>query len=140
MITGRKPAISKSRKSIAQFKLREGHADWLPRHAPPRCRCMSFLIAWWRRRCPAFAISAEFLPVVSTGVGNYTIGYCRPDRLSLRSNWTRSSGTQGMDITIVTSAQNDDEEPYDLLKLMGMPFSEQRKVRPLKIYGQDRLD
>ena len=83
---------------------------------------MSFLIAWWRRRCRVFATFAAFRPVrltdaaiIRSGVADQTIfPEIELDKIKRQ---------QGMDITIVTTAKTDDEA-LELLKLMGMPFAE----------------
>jgi large subunit ribosomal protein L5 len=56
------------------------------------------------------------------GRGNYTFGVATR-RFSRKSNWTKSSAQQGMDITIVTTAPTN-AQALDLLKLMGFPFAE----------------
>ena len=121
MITGRKPAISKSRKSIASFKLRE--------NMPIGCRVTlrrevmyEFFDRLVATTLPRIRDFRGVSPRRFDGRGNYTFGI--PDQTVFPEiELDKIKRQQGMDITIVTSAQNDDEA-LDLLKLMGMPFSE----------------
>jgi large subunit ribosomal protein L5 len=124
MITGRKPAISKSRKSIAQFKLREG--------MPIGCRVTlrrdamyEFFDRLVAATLPRIRDFRGVSPRRFDGRGNYTMGIA-DQTVFPEIELDKIKRTQGMDITIVTSAQNDDEA-LDLLKLMGMPFSETGK-------------
>ena len=124
MITGRKPAISKSRKSIASFKLRE--------NMPIGCRVTlrrevmyEFFDRLVATTLPRIRDFRGVSPRRFDGRGNYTFGI--PDQTVFPEiELDKIKRQQGMDITIVTSAQNDDEA-LDLLKLMGMPFSEPGK-------------
>jgi large subunit ribosomal protein L5 len=123
MVTGRKPVISKSRKSVANFKLREGQ--------PIGCR-----VTLRREQMYEFfdRLVAAALPRIRDfrgvsrrsfdGRGNYSLGL--PDQtLFPEIDLDKIKRQQGMDVTIVTSAPTD-EEALDLLKLMGMPFAEAR--------------
>ena len=121
LITGRKAVISKSRHSIANFKLRE--------EQPIGCRVTlrrdamyEFFDRLVATALPRIRDFRGLSPRKFDGRGNYTFGVA-DRRFSRKSNWTKSSGTQGMDITIVTSARND-AEALDLLKLMGFPLAE----------------
>ena len=120
-ITGQWPAVGRARKSIAQFKLRQGHAigcyttlrgkrmyefyDRLVNVVLPRVR--------------------DFRGVSSRGFdgrGNYTLGL--KDQLVFPEiDYTKVDKSRGMNITVVTSAPND-KEAQALLKKMGMPFGE----------------
>ena len=123
-ITGRKPAISKSRKSIANFKLRE--------NMPIGCRVTlrreamyEFFDRLVAATLPRIRDFRGISPRRFDGRGNYTFGI--PDQTVFPEiELEKIKRQQGMDITIVTSAPTDDEA-YDLLKLMGMPFSEPGK-------------
>jgi large subunit ribosomal protein L5 len=123
MITGRKPVISKSRKSIANFKLRENQ--------PIGCRVtlrrevmyefFDRLVATALPRIRDFrGISIRSFD----GRGNYSLGIS-DQTIFPEIELDKIKRTQGMDITIVTSAPTD-EEALDFLKLMGMPFAEGR--------------
>ena len=123
-ITGRKPAISKSRKSIANFKLRE--------NVPIGCRVTLRRAAMYEffdrlvaATLPRIRDFRGLSPRRFDGRGNYTFGI--PDQTVFPEiELEKIKRQQGMDITIVTSSQSDDEA-HDLLKLMGMPFSEPGK-------------
>jgi large subunit ribosomal protein L5 len=123
MITGRKPAISKSRHSIANFKLREGQ--------PIGCRVTLRKDAMYeffdRLVATALPRIRDFRGVSSRsfdGRGNYTVGIS-DQTIFPEIELDKIKRTQGMDITIVTSAPTDGEA-LELLKMMGMPFAENR--------------
>jgi large subunit ribosomal protein L5 len=126
LITGRKAAISKSRHSIANFKLREGQ--------PIGCRVtlrrdamyefFDRLVATALPRIRDFrGLSARSFD----GRGSYTLGVS-DQTIFPEIDLDKIKRQQGMDITIVTSAQTDDEA-LDLLKMMGMPFAESSKSK-----------
>ncbi len=121
MITGRKPVISKSRKSIANFKLREG--------VPIGCRVTLRRDAMYeffdRLVAAALPRIRDFRgtsPRSFDGRGSYSLGIS-DQTVFPEIELDKIKRQQGMDITIVTSAQTDDEA-LDLLKMMGMPFAE----------------
>ena len=121
MITGRKPVISKSRKSIANFKLREGQAIG--------CRVTlrrEVMYEFFDRLVAAALPRIRDFRGISTrsfdGRGNYSVGIA-DQTVFPEIELEKIKRQQGMDITIVTSA-NSDEEALDLLKMMGMPFAE----------------
>src|SRR6202050_2319195 len=121
MITGRKPVISKSRKSIANFKLREnqpiGCRGTLGRGA--MYECVDRLVAAALPRIRDFrGISTRSFD----GRGNYSLGVS-DQTIFPEIELDKIKRQQGMDITIVTSAPTD-EEALDLLKMMGFPFAE----------------
>jgi large subunit ribosomal protein L5 len=120
IIAGQKPVVTKARKSISNFKLREGMAvgckvtlrgehmyeffDKLVNIALPRVR--------------------DFRGVSKTafdGRGNYALGI-KEQLIFPEINYDKIDKIRGMDIIITTTA-NTDEEARELLKLMGMPFS-----------------
>ncbi len=119
-ITGQQPIVTKARKSIATFKLREGRAigakvtlrgermwallDRLINVALPRIRDFR-------------GVSAKL-----DGRGNYTVGL-REQLVFPEIDFDKVDKVRGMEITIVTSAETD-EEGRRLLKLLGMPFQE----------------
>jgi large subunit ribosomal protein L5 len=120
-ITGRKPAVSKSRHSIANFKLRKGQ--------PIGCRVTlrrdamyEFLDRLTAAALPRIRDFRGLSPRQFDGRGNYTLGIA-DQAVFPEIDLDKIKRTQGMDITIVTSAPTD-EEALDLLKLMGMPFAE----------------
>ena len=118
-ITGQKPVITKARKSIANFKLREGRAigtavtlrgekmwaflDRLMNIVLPRVRDFR-------------GVSAESFD----GRGNYTLGL-REQIIFPEIEYDKVDKVRGMEITIVTTAPSDDQAAA-LLQLLGMPF------------------
>jgi len=118
-ITGQKPVITKARKSIANFKLREGRAigtavtlrgdrmwaflDRLMNIVLPRVRDFR-------------GVSAESFD----GRGNYTLGL-REQIIFPEIEYDKVDKVRGLEITIVTSAQTDDQAAA-LLQMLGMPF------------------
>ena len=121
-ITGQKPVITKARKSIAQFKVREGNPigvmvtlrgdrmyeffDRLVNIALPRVR------------------DFRGVPIKSfDGRGNFTLGV-RDQLIFPEIDYSKVEKMKGMNITIVTTAGNDDQA-RSLLKHMGMPFRQQ---------------
>jgi large subunit ribosomal protein L5 len=123
MITGRKPVISKSRKSIANFKLRENQ--------PIGCRVTlrrDVMYEFFDRLVAAALPRIRDFRGISVrsfdGRGNYSVGIS-DQTIFPEIEMDKIKRTQGMDITIVTSAKSDGEA-LDLLKAMGMPFAEGR--------------
>src|SRR4029453_9989960 len=111
-ITGQKPAVVKARKSIAQFKLREGMWEFLDRLlslALPRIRDFRGLNA------------SQF-----DGHGNYTFGLTEQSMFR-EIDVDKIDRQRGMDITLVTTATTD-EEGRELLTLLGFPFAGQPVV------------
>jgi large subunit ribosomal protein L5 len=126
LITGRKPAISKSRHSIANFKLREGQP--IGCHVTLRRDAMyeffDRLIATALPRIRDFrGLSTRSFD----GRGNYSLGV-NDQTIFPEIDLDKIKRQQGMDITIVTSARTN-EEALDFLKLMGMPFAEPAKAK-----------
>lgn len=121
MITGRKPAISKSRKAIANFKLREGQAIGCYvtlRHAA----MYEFFDRLVAAALPRIRDFRGLSPRKFDGRGNYTFGVS-DQTIFPEIELDKIKRTQGMDITIVTTAEKD-EEARELIKLMGFPFAE----------------
>ncbi|MBI3413779.1 MAG: 50S ribosomal protein L5 [Verrucomicrobia bacterium] len=123
LITGRKPVISKSRKSIANFKLREGQ--------PIGCRVTLRRDAMYeffdRLVAAALPRIRDFRGVSSRsfdGRGSYSLGIS-DQTIFPEIELDKIKRQQGMDVTIVTTAPTDDEA-LEFLKLMGMPFAEGR--------------
>ena len=123
LITGRKAVISKSRKSIANFKLREGQ--------PIGCRVTlrrdimyEFFDRLLAAALPRIRDFRGLSPRSFDGRGNYSLGVS-DQTVFPEIELDKIKRQQGMDITIVTSARTDDEA-LDLLKMMGMPFAEAR--------------
>ena len=121
LITGRKAAISKSRHSIANFKLREGQP--IGCHVTLRRDVMyEFFDRLIATALPRIRDFRGLSPRSFDGRGNYTLGVT-DQTIFPEIELDKIKRTQGMDITIVTSARNN-SEAMDLLKLMGMPFAE----------------
>jgi large subunit ribosomal protein L5 len=121
LITGRKPAISKSRHSIAQFKLRENQAIGC-RVTLRRDEMYEFFDRLVAAALPRIRDFRGLSPRKFDGRGNYTFGV-GDQTIFPEIELDKIKRQQGMDITIVTSAPTNDEA-LDLLKLMGFPFAE----------------
>ena len=121
LITGRKPAISKSRHSIAQFKLRENQAIGC-RVTLRRDEMYEFFDRLVATALPRIRDFRGLSPRKFDGRGNYTFGI-GDQTIFPEIELDKIKRQQGMDITIVTSAPTNDEA-LDLLKLMGFPFAE----------------
>jgi large subunit ribosomal protein L5 len=126
MITGRKPVVSKSRHSIANFKLREGQSIGC-RVTLRREQMYEFLDRLVAAALPRIRDFRGLSPRSFDGRGNYTLGVAE-QTIFPEIELDKIKRNQGMDITIVTTAPTDGEA-MDLLKLMGLPFAE-AKVEP----------
>jgi large subunit ribosomal protein L5 len=122
-ITGRKPVINLAKKSIANFKLREGQQIGC-RVTLRREVMFEFLDRLVAAALPRIRDFRGISPRKFDGRGNYSLGVA-DQTIFPEIEMDKIKRTQGMDITIVTTAKTD-EEALDLLKLMGMPFSEGR--------------
>ncbi len=123
-ITGQRPVVTKARKSIAAFKLRQGMLigvtvtlrgdrmfeffDRLVNIALPRVRDFR-------------GVSTRSFD----GRGNYTLGL-RDQLIFPEIEYGKADKARGMNVTIVTTAKSDDEA-YELLRIMGMPFSKKEQ-------------
>lgn len=119
-ITGQKPVITKAKKSIANFKLREGMAIGckVTLHGDKMYDFFSKLVNLALPRVRDFrGVSSNSFD----GRGNYTLGV-KEQLIFPEINYDKVNRLRGMDIVIVTSAKTD-EEGYALLKEMGMPFT-----------------
>src|SRR5512132_1069986 len=120
-ITGQKPLVTKARKSIAQFKLREGMP--IGAHATLRGdRMWEFLDRLVTIGLPRIRDFRGLSPKQFDGNGNYTFGLTE-QAMFHEINQDRIDRVRGMDITFVTTATNDDEGRA-LLKALGFPFKE----------------
>lgn len=120
-ITGQKPAVTKARKSIAQFKLREGMP--IGAHTTLRGdRMWEFLDRLLSLALPRIRDFRGLSPKQFDGHGNYTFGLTEQVMFH-EIDQDKVDRQRGMDITIVTSASNDDEGRA-LLKHLGFPFAE----------------
>jgi large subunit ribosomal protein L5 len=130
LITGRRAAISKSRHSIANFKLREGQ--------PIGCRVTlrrdamyEFFDRLVATALPRIRDFRGLSPRKFDGRGNYTFGVA-DQTIFPEIELDKIKRTQGMDITIVTSARTD-AEALDLLKLLGFPLAEAKEAPPKSV-------
>jgi large subunit ribosomal protein L5 len=120
-ITGQKPTVTKARKSIAQFKLREGQP--IGAHVTLRGdRMWEFLDRLVSIALPRIRDFRGLSPKQFDGNGNYTFGL-NEQSMFHEIDQDRIDRVRGMDITVVTTAKNDDEGRA-LLKLLGFPFKE----------------
>jgi large subunit ribosomal protein L5 len=120
-ITGQKPAVTQARKSIAQFKLREGMP--IGCHVTMRGdRMWEFLDRLLSLALPRIRDFRGLSPKQFDGRGNYTFGLTEQVMFH-EINQDRIDRSRGMDITVVTTATNDDEGRA-LLKHLGFPFKE----------------
>jgi large subunit ribosomal protein L5 len=121
LITGRKPATSMSRHSIANFKLREKQAIGC-RVTLRRDVMYEFLDRLVAATLPRIRDFRGISPRSFDGRGNYSLGMA-DQTVFPEVELEKVKRSQGMDITFVTSAQTN-EEAFELLKAMGMPFAE----------------
>jgi large subunit ribosomal protein L5 len=120
-ITGQKPQITKARKSIAQFKLREGMP--IGAHTTLRNdRMWEFLDRLLSVALPRIRDFRGLSPRQFDGRGNYTFGL-NEQSMFHEIDQDRTDRVRGMDITIVTTATTDDEGRA-LLRRLGFPFKE----------------
>jgi large subunit ribosomal protein L5 len=120
-ITGQKPAVTKARKSIAQFKLREGMP--IGAHTTLRGdRMWEFLDRLLSTALPRIRDFRGLSPKQFDGNGNYTFGL-NEQSMFYEIDQDRIDRVRGMDITVVTTAKNDDEGRA-LLRQLGFPFKE----------------
>lgn len=121
MITGRKPVINKAKKSIANFKLREGQSIGC-RVTLRREAMYEFFDRLVAAALPRIRDFRGISRKAFDGRGNYSLGVS-DQTIFPEIELDKIKRTQGMDITIVTTATSD-SEALELLKLMGMPFAE----------------
>ncbi|GAA3110565.1 MULTISPECIES: 50S ribosomal protein L5 [Streptomyces] len=120
-ITGQKPAITKARKSIAQFKLREGQP--IGCHVTLRGdRMWEFLDRTLSLALPRIRDFRGLSPKQFDGRGNYTFGLTEQVMFH-EIDQDKIDRVRGMDITVVTTATND-AEGRALLRHLGFPFKE----------------
>jgi large subunit ribosomal protein L5 len=123
-ITGQKPQVTKARKSIAQFKLREGMP--IGAHVTLRGdRMWEFLDRLLTIALPRIRDFRGLSPQQFDGNGNYTFGL-NEQSMFHEIDQDSIDRVRGMDITVVTTAANDDEGRA-LLKHLGFPFKSTTK-------------
>lgn len=118
-ITGQKPIVTKARKSIANFKLREGRAIGAKVTLRGE-RMWSFLDRLMNIVLPRVRDFRGVSPDAFDGRGNYTLGL-REQLIFPEIEFDKIDKVRGMEITIVTNAPSDDQASA-LLQLLGMPF------------------
>ena len=119
LITGQKPVITKSKKSIASFKLREGQSIGCM-VTLRRERMYEFLHKLVYIVLPRVRDFKGVSPKSFDGRGNYTLGL-KEQIIFPEIEYDKIDKARGMNITVTTTAKTD-EEGFELLKLMGMPF------------------
>lgn len=124
IIAGQKPVVTRARKSISNFKLREG--------VPIGCcvtlrgdRAFFFLDKLFHIVVPRIRDFRGLSPKAFDGRGNYSLGL-QEQLVFPEISYDSVEKVQGMNITIVTSARNDGEA-RELLSLLGMPFRKTHK-------------
>ena len=118
-ITGQKPVVTKARKSIANFKLRQGQS--IGAMVTLRGdRAYEFLDRLLNVALPRVRDFKGVSPKAFDGKGNYTLGV-KEQIIFPEINYDKVERIKGLNITVVTTARND-EEGRALLRLLGMPF------------------
>jgi large subunit ribosomal protein L5 len=119
MITGQKPVVTKSRKAIANFKLRENQSIGAM-VTLRRDRMFEFLDRLISTALPRVRDFKGVSAKAFDGKGNYTLGL-REQIIFPEINYDEIEKVKGLNVTIVTTARND-EEGRALLKYLGLPF------------------
>lgn len=122
LISGQKPVVMKARKSISNFKLREGYPIGI-KVTLRRDRMYHFLDKLMSVALPRVRDFKGVSPKGFDGRGNYTIGI-KEQIIFSEINYDKIDKIKGMNVTICTTARTD-EEGLELLKLLGMPFRAQ---------------
>lgn len=118
-ITGQKPVVTRAKKSVAHFKLREGMRIGA-RVTLRRAKMYEFFDRMVSLAIPRVRDFKGVSPKAFDGRGNYTLGI-REQIVFPEINYDKIEKITGMNVTIVTSAKTD-EEGLALLKKLGMPF------------------
>jgi large subunit ribosomal protein L5 len=121
-ITGQKPSIRRARKSIAQFKVREGMPVGVAVTLRGE-RSWEFLDRLMSIAIPRIRDFRGLSPRAFDGRGNYSLGV-REQIIFPEVDYDEIDQVRGLDITITTSAASD-EESFALLQALGMPFSKE---------------
>ncbi len=119
-ISGQKPIVTKARKSIANFKLREGVANGV-KVTLRRTRMYDFLDKFVNIDLPRVRDFRGVSRNSFDGRGNYSTGV-KEQLIFPEISYEKVTRTQGMDVVIVTTAKTD-REAYYLLERLGMPFA-----------------
>ncbi len=121
VITGQKPVICRAKKSVANFKLREGMPIGV-KVTLRGDRMYEFLERFFNLALPRVRDFRGINPNSFDGRGNYAMGI-KEQLIFPEIEYDKIDAVRGMDIIMVTTA-NTDEEGRELLKLLGAPFSE----------------
>jgi large subunit ribosomal protein L5 len=119
LISGQKPVVTRARKSIAAFKVREGMPIGC-RVTLRRRRMYDFLAKLINIAIPRIRDFRGVSPKAFDGKGNYTLGI-KEQIIFPEIDYDKIDKIKGMNVTIVTSAKTDDESRH-LLDTLGMPF------------------
>jgi large subunit ribosomal protein L5 len=119
LIAGQKPVVTKAKKSIAQFKLREGMPIGV-KVTLRRERMYEFLDRFITIALPRVRDFRGLNPKSFDGRGNYAMGL-KEQLVFPEINYDRIDKVRGMDV-IVTTTANTDDEARELLRLFGFPF------------------
>ena len=119
IITGQKPIVTKAKKSIANFKLREGRSIGA-KVSLRGYRMWAFLDRLMNVALPRVRDFRGISPNSFDGRGNYTLGL-REQLIFPEIDYDQIDKIRGFEVTIVTSA-GDDDQGRQLLQLLGMPF------------------
>jgi len=120
IVTGQKPVMTKARKSIANFKLREGRLIGT-KVTLRGDRMWAFLDRLMSTALPRVRDFRGVSANAFDGRGNYTLGL-RDQLIFPEIEYDKIDKLRGMEVTIVTTAKNDDQARV-LLQMLGMPFS-----------------
>jgi large subunit ribosomal protein L5 len=120
MIVGQRPVVTRAKKSIAAFKIRQGMAIGT-KVTLRGDRMYEFLDKLFNVALPRVRDFRGVSPKSFDGRGNYTMGI-KEQLIFPEIDYDKVDKIRGMDIIVVTTAKTD-EEARELLKLMGMPFS-----------------
>jgi large subunit ribosomal protein L5 len=119
LISGQRPVVTRARKSIAAFKVREGMPIGC-RVTLRKRRMYDFLTKFINIAIPRIRDFRGVSPKAFDGKGNYTLGI-KEQIIFPEIDYDKIDKIKGMNVTIVTSAKTDDESRY-LLDALGMPF------------------
>lgn len=117
-LSGQRPVITKAKKAISNFKLREGQPIGV-KVTLRGTRMYEFMDRFFNLACPRIRDFRGF-PTKCDGQGNFSLGL-EDQQVFPDVNLDEVKRTQGMHITFVTSAKTD-EECVELLRLLGLPF------------------
>jgi len=123
-ITGQRPVVTKAKKSIAAFKLRQGMPIGVT-VTLRGSRMYEFLDRVVSIALPRLRDFRGVSPKSFDGRGNYTLGL-RDQLIFPEIDFAKADKARGMNITIVTSARSDDEA-FELLKVLGVPFAKREQ-------------